>query len=161
MKPLGKYSPEGIAASIFFIVLIVVLMIQILGRTPLFTGPVWTEETARWLWVWMAMIAIPEVERTDSQLRMGFLVEQLRRRARIAVLTIIDLVYLGVVLHLIWIGWNTVQRTWSNEAVTLPTTDAVLYASGFVAMILIANRVIRRLLKIGHRHDPDEMETLL
>lgn len=95
MRPLRRYSPEGIAASILFIVLIVVLMIQILGRTPLFTGPVWTEEAARWLWVWMALIAIPEVERTDSQLRMGFLVEQLQRRARIAVLTLIDLVYLG------------------------------------------------------------------
>ncbi|WP_366518335.1 TRAP transporter small permease [uncultured Paracoccus sp.] len=161
VRPLRRYSPEGIAASILFIVLIVVLMIQILGRTPLFTGPVWTEEAARWLWVWMALIAIPEVERTDSQLRMGFLVEQLQRRARIAVLTLIDLVYLGVVLHLIWIGWKTMQRTWSNEAVTLPVTNAVLYASGFVAMILIANRVIRRLLGIGYRHSPDELEVPL
>ena len=161
MRPLRRYSPEGIAASILFIMLIVVLMIQILGRTPLFTGPVWTEEAARWLWVWMALIAIPEVERTDSQLRMGFLVEQLQRRARIAVLTLIDLVYLGVVLHLIWIGWKTMQRTWSNEAVTLPVTDAVLYASGFVTMILIANRVIRRLLGIGYRHSPDELEVPL
>lgn len=160
MKPLGKYSPEGIAASILFIVLIVVLVIQILGRTPLFVGPVWTEEAARWLWVWMAMIGIAEVERTDTQLRMGFLVEGLRRRARIAVLTVIDLVYLGMVLHLIWIGWATIQRTWSNEAVTLPVTDAVLYASGFVALILIANRVIRRLMGLGHRHDPDQLETL-
>lgn len=161
MKRLGKYSPEGIVASILFIALIVVLMIQVLGRTPLFRGPVWTEEAARWLWVWMAMIAIPEVERTDSQLRMGFLVERLRRKARIAVFTVIDLVYLAIVLHLAWIGWKTIQRTWSNEAVTLPVSDAVLYASGFVAMILIANRVIRRILGIGHRHDPADVEPAL
>ncbi|TKW68802.1 MAG: TRAP transporter small permease [Paracoccus denitrificans] len=161
MKPLAKYSPEGIAASILFIVLIVVLMIQIIGRTPLFVGPVWTEEAARWLWVWMAMLAIPEVERTDSQLRMGFLVERLQKRARLIVLSIIDIVYLGVVIHLIWIGWNTIQRTWSNESVTLPATDAILYASGFVAMILIANRVVRRILGFGHRHTPDEVETPL
>jgi len=161
VRPRSKYSPEGIAASILFIILIIVLLIQILGRTPLFTGPVWTEEAARWLWVWMAMIAIPEVERTDSQLRMGFLVERLQKRARIAVLTIIDLVYLGVVMHLIWIGWKTIQRTWSNEAVTLPATDAVLYASGFVAMILIANRVIRRILGFSYRHNSDDVEVPL
>lgn len=160
MKPRGKYSPEGIVASVFFIALIIVLMIQIFGRTALFTGPVWTEEAARWLWVWMAMIGIAEVERTDSQLRMGFLVERLRRRARLIVLTIIDLVYLGVVLHLIRIGWKTIDRTWSNDSVTLPVSDAVLYASGFLAMILIANRVIRRIIGLGHRHDPDALETL-
>lgn len=161
MKPLAKYSPEGTVAAILFIALIVVLLIQVFGRTPLFSGPVWTEETARWLWVWMAMIGIAEVERTDSQLRMGFLVERLRRRARIAVFTAIDLVYLAVVLNLIWIGWKTILRTWSNAAVTLPVSDAVLYASGFVAMILIANRVIRRVLGIGHRHDPEEVEPTL
>ncbi|MBA4489824.1 TRAP transporter small permease [Paracoccus sp. S1E-3] len=161
MKPLRRYGPEGIAATILFIALIVVVMIQVLGRTPLFTGPVWTEEAARWLWVWMAMIGIAEVERTDSQLRMGFLVERLRRRARIAVFTAIDAVYLAVVLNLIWIGWKTIQRTWTNEAVTLPVSDAALYASGFVAMILIANRLIRRILGLGHRHDPDEVEPTL
>ena len=158
MKPLARYSPEGIVASCLFIILIVVLTIQILGRTPLFTGPVWTEEAARWLWVWMAMIGIAEVERTDSQLRMGFLVEGLRQKARLAVLTVIDLVYLGVVINLIWIGWKTIERTWSNESVTLPVTDAVLYASGFVAMILIANRVLRRVIGIGHRHEAEEVE---
>ncbi|MFV0358546.1 TRAP transporter small permease [Tropicimonas sp.] len=158
MKPLRKYSPEGTVASVFFIALFVVLMIQIFGRTPLFTGPVWTEEAARWLWVWMAMIGIAEVERTDSQLRMGFLVETLRRRARLAVFTAIDIVYLGIVLDLVWIGWKTIVRTWSNEAVTLPVSDAVLYASGFVAMILIANRIFRRIAGIGYRNDSAETE---
>ena len=161
MKPLRKYSAEGVVASALFVVLIVVLVIQIFGRTPLFTGPVWTEEAARWLWVWMAMIGIAEVERTDSQLRMGFMVEKLSRRARGIVFTLIDLSYLGIVLNLIWIGWQTIRRTWSNEAVTLPVSDAVLYASGFVAMILIANRIIHRLAGIGHRHAADEVETPL
>lgn len=161
VKPLRRYSPEGIVASVLFIVLIVVLMIQILGRTALFTGPVWTEETARWLWVWMAMIGIAEVERTDTQLRMGFLVEGLRRKLRVAIFTVIDAIYLAIVLHLVWIGWKTVQRTWSNEAVTLPVSDALLYASGLVAMILIAHRVIRRILGVGHRHDPEKVETAL
>lgn len=161
MKSSEKYSIEGIVASILFIALILVMALQILGRTPLVAGPVWTEEAARWIWVWMAMIGIVEVERTDGQLRMGFLIESLRRPVRLIVFTLIDVIYLGIVVHLIWIGWKTVQRTWSNEAVTLPMSDAVLYASGFVAVILIANRVIRRIIGVGHRHDPQEVETPL
>ncbi|EPX78267.1 TRAP transporter small permease [Litoreibacter arenae] len=144
-----KYSIEGIVASVIFIVLIGVVLIQVFGRTPLFRGPVWTEEAARWLWVWMAFIGIAEVERQDGQLKMAFIAELLPDGARRILYTGIDLVYLGIVCHLIWIGYKTVLRTWDNVSVTLPTTDAVLYASGFVAAILILHRIVRRL--IGRR----------
>ncbi len=144
-----KYSIEGIVASVFFIVLIGVVLVQVFGRTPLFRGPVWTEEAARWLWVWMAFIGIAEVERQDGQLKMAFLAELLPEGARRALYTAIDLVFLGIMCHLAWISYKTVLRTWDNVTVTLPTTDALLYASGLVASILIIHRIVRRL--IGRR----------
>ncbi len=145
MKDAPRYSIEGVVASVLFIVLIGVVLLQVFGRTPLLRGPVWTEEAARWLWVWMAFIGIAEVERKDGQLKMAFLAEMLSVGARRALYTLVDLVYLGIVGHLIWIAYKTVLRTWDNTSVTLPTTDAVLYASGLVAVILIAHRIIRRL----------------
>ena len=41
-----------------------------------------------------------------------------------------------------------------------PHTQMIARAA-IVAMILIANRVIRRLLGIGYRHSPDELEVPL
>ncbi|TYB87926.1 TRAP transporter small permease [Oceaniovalibus sp. ACAM 378] len=149
MKQPRKYSIEGTVASVIFIVLIGVVLIQVFGRTPLFRGPVWTEEAARWLWVWMAFIGIAEVERQDGQLRMAFLADLLPEGSRRVLYTVIDLVYLGIMAHLAWIGYKTVLRTWDNVTVTLPTTDALLYASGFVAALLILHRIVRRL--IGRR----------
>lgn len=146
MRKPSKYSIEGIVASVIFIVLIGIVLVQVFGRTPLFRGPVWTEEAARWLWVWMAFIGIAEVERQDGQLKMAFLADMLPAGARRILYTLIDLVYLGIVCHLIWIAYKTVLRTADNVTVTLPTTDAVLYASGLVAVILIAHRIVRRLL---------------
>ena len=144
---MRRYSIEGTVASIIFIVLFGVLLIQIFGRTRFFDGPVWTEEAARWLWVWMAFIGIAEAERTDSQLRMGFLADMLPAAARRVVFTLIDLVYFGIVAHLAWIGWKTVVRTINNSSVTLPVTDAALYASAFLATLLILNRIARRILE--------------
>lgn len=144
-----RYSPEGIVASVLFIALIGVVLVQVFGRTPLFLGPVWTEEAARWLWVWMAFIAIAEVERQDGQLKMAFLAEMLPEGARRVLYTLIDLVYLGIMGHLCWIGYKTILRTANNVTVTLPTTDALLYASAFVASMLIIFRIVRRL--IGRR----------
>ncbi|WP_415234530.1 TRAP transporter small permease [Pseudorhodobacter sp.] len=149
MNQPRKYSIEGIVASAVFVILIGVVLIQVFGRTPLFRGPVWTEEAARWLWVWMAFIGIAEVERQDGQLKMAFLAELLPEAARRILYTLIDLAYLGIMCHLAWIGYNTVLRTWNNTTVTLPTSDALLYGSGFVAAILIIHRIIRRL--IGRR----------
>lgn len=149
MKPPRKYSIEGIIASILFIVLIGVVLIQIFGRTPIFRGPVWTEEAARWIWVWMAFIAIAEVERQDGQLKMAFLAEMMPDKVRLVLYTLIDITFLGLVGHLIWISYKTVLRTSNNISVTLPTTDAILYASALVGFILILHRIIRRL--IGRR----------
>jgi TRAP-type transport system small permease protein len=146
MSAARKYSPEGIAASVLFILLFITVLIQIFGRTPLFTGPVWTEELARWLWVWMGFLAIGEAERTDSQLKMGFVADALPKAARRWLFIVIDLVYFGIMAHLVLIGWRTILRTAHNEAVTLPVPDAVLYASAFVAALLILYRIARRLM---------------
>ena len=141
----GK-SIEGVAAAIFLIALFGVVLIQIFGRTPLFTGPVWTEEAARWLWVWMAFVGIAAVERNDAQLRMGFLADAFGRRVRLVLFTLIDVAYAGIAAHLAWIGYHTVLRTWNNAAVTLPATDALLYASGAAAFVLVLHRIVRRIL---------------
>lgn len=145
MTQVRRYSLEGIVASLLFIILFGVLLIQIFGRTPLFVGPVWTEELARWIWVWMAFIAIGEVERQDAQLRMGFIAEALPAGAKRILYTLIDVVYLGIMVHLCVIGYRSIIRTWSNESVTLPVSDAALYASAFVASVLIVLRIVRRL----------------
>ncbi|MFN3145452.1 MAG: TRAP transporter small permease [Paracoccaceae bacterium] len=146
MPERSKYSVEGIVATILFLALIGIVAVQVLGRTPLFRGPVWTEEAARWFWVWMAFIGIGEVERQDKHLRMGFLAEMLPGVVRKVTFTIVDLVYLGVVAQLAWIGWQTVGRTWNNASVTLPLSNGVLYLSALLAFVLVLHRIVRRLL---------------
>ncbi len=140
-----NYTFEAVIASVIFIALFFVILLQVFGRTPLFVGPVWTEELARWLWVWMALIGIGAVERKDNHLRMGFLTAMLPQGLQRAIALLTDVVYLGLALHLILIAYGSVVRSWSYESVSLPTTDAVLYASALVAMVLIVHRVARRL----------------
>lgn len=140
-----KYGFEATIASLLFIVLFGIILLQILGRTPIVTGPVWTEELARWIWVWMALIGIGTVERDRAHLRMGFVVEWLPGGVQRLIGLATDLVYLGLAGHLVWIAWKAVERTWDNASVTLPITDGVLYASALVAMVLIVLRILQRL----------------
>ncbi len=142
-----KYGFEATAASVLFIVLFFIMVLQIVGRTNLVVGPIWTEELARWLWVWMALIGIGTVERDDAHLRMGFLMDLLPAIVQKTWAILVDIVYIALASHLVWIAYKTILRTWNNETVTLPTTDAVLYASAFVALVLIVHRIFWRLLR--------------
>jgi TRAP-type transport system small permease protein len=159
MRPNGKYSLEGSIAALLFLLLIAIVAVQILGRTPLMRGPVWTEEAARWVWVWMAFIGIAEVERQNRHLRMGFIGASLPRMVRNIVFTTIDLVYLAVMVNLCWIGWKTIERTLGASSVTLPFPNAVLYGSAFVASILVIHRILRRILA-GRSGDIDGTQAL-
>lgn len=143
-----KFSFEAVLASVIFIALFFIILWQVFGRTAILTGPVWTEELARWLWVWMALIGIGAVEHSNSHLRMGFLTALLPDKIQRKIDILTDVIYLALVLHLIWIAYKSVMRTWNYESVSLPTTDAVLYASALVAMVLIVHRIGRRLA--GH-----------
>ena len=145
MSGNGRYSIEGYAATVLFLGLIFVVLLQVFGRSGLFPAAVWTEELARWIWVWMAFIATGEAERRNVQLRMGILAEVLLGRFRFVLFTLIDIVYLAVTCHLFWIGYKTVLRTWNNESVTLPFSDAVLYASYPIAALFIIWRVANRI----------------
>jgi TRAP-type C4-dicarboxylate transport system permease small subunit len=142
---LKKYSLEGSVAAGLFLVLIGIITLQILGRTPLMKGPVWTEEAARWVWIWMAFLGIAEVERQNAHLRMGFLGAALPQLIRKIVFTVVDLVYLAVMAQLCWIGWQTINRTIGASSVTLPFPNALLYASAFVGGLLVIHRIARRI----------------
>ncbi|MBL4787063.1 MAG: TRAP transporter small permease [Cohaesibacteraceae bacterium] len=148
MKKHARYSPEGCIASVLFIFLICVVLLQIFGRTGLFEARVWTEELSRWIWVWMALLGLGEAERTNTQLRMDFLVVLAGERIKSVVFTLVDLVYLAVVIQLTWVGYKTVMRTLDNESVTLYFTDAVLYLSYPVASLFVIWRVVQRLLDV-------------
>jgi TRAP-type C4-dicarboxylate transport system permease small subunit len=83
----------------------------------------------------------------------------LPRGFRKGLFTVIDFVYLAIVGHLCWIGYQTVERTWLHSSVTLPLPNAALYASAFVASFFILYRIARRLAG-GRSGQTDGIQTL-
>jgi TRAP-type C4-dicarboxylate transport system permease small subunit len=141
------YGPEGIVAALLFIGVVTTMLLQIIGRIGVFDPPIWTEELSRWLWVWMVCFGMAEVERRNEHLAVDFLVTRLPALPRKAVLLVTDLVYLAVMGGLIWIGTIGVIRALPSQSVTMPTSDAVLYASFPVAAVFIALRILLRLIE--------------
>ncbi len=141
----SKYSPEGIAASVALIAMVATVSLQVVGRAGLAHPPIWTEELSRWLFVWMILLGLPEVERKQAHLQVDLVPGMLPLKLRMIVFMIIDAVLVLVMGQLIWVGYKTVMRTLHAAAVTMPTSDAVLYAAFPVAGILVVIRVLQRM----------------
>lgn len=155
IKQPPKYSPEGVLSSVFFAVLIAVILMQVFGRSNWVPSLVWTEELARWVWVWLAVIGIAEVERTNTHLRMAFLLDMMSRGLRRAVSLVFDAVTFLAVCQLLWVSYKTVMRTLNNRSVTLIFTDAFLYGSFLLASVLILIRIALRIRRRLAGDDPD------
>ncbi|MDN5250304.1 TRAP transporter small permease [Betaproteobacteria bacterium LSUCC0117] len=137
---------EGWVASILMIALCGVIFLQILGRFGFFPGRVWTEELTRWLWVWLALLGCAATEAHGQHLRMEILTSFWSSKTQFISEKLQQVVALATVLFLTWLGYKGVLRTWYNESVTLPVSDAVLYAALPIAMLLWAHRIIHRLI---------------
>ena len=136
---------EGWIAAALLMVLTFVIALQIVGRLGVLPGQVWTEELTRWLWVWAALIGCAATQAHQQHLRMDVFSNHLPPAARRVSDRLQQLLGLAVVCYLGWQGWRGVLRTWHNESVTLPVTDAVLYAALPLAMLLWAVRLLREL----------------
>jgi TRAP-type C4-dicarboxylate transport system permease small subunit len=136
---------EGWIAAALLMILTVVIGMQIVGRMGILPGQVWTEELTRWLWVWAALIGCAATQAHKQHLRMDVLNNYMPPAVRRASDRLQLLLGLAVVSYLAWQGWRGVLRTWDNESVTLPVTDAVLYAALPLAMLPWAVRLLREL----------------
>jgi TRAP-type C4-dicarboxylate transport system permease small subunit len=148
-EALGLSHPplywEGHGAAALFVLVFGLVLFQIVARTPWVGGVVWTEELTRWLWVWMALFGCAATQAHRQHVRMEVFHDRLpkrwlRRSDRLQIALVV-----AVLLYLAWQGVRGVLRTWHNEAVTLPLTDAALYAALPVAMALWLWRIARML----------------
>lgn len=140
-----KHNVEGRISTVLLCALCLIIFLQILGRFGVFPGQVWTEELTRWLWVWMALIGVATAEAHRQHLKMEIFTAMLPSRLQATMNRVQDWLALAVALYLLWQGYKGVLRTWSNESVTLPVSDAVLYAALPVSMAWWAYRLVQRL----------------
>ena len=151
----GRYSTEGILSAILLALMMLLILFQIASRLGFMPGQVWTEELIRWVWVWLAMLAVGEAERTHQHLRMEMLPAMWGAAARRVVYTVIDAATGILAVYMAWLGIKGVLRTWNDESVTLFMTDAVLYAALPVGAALWA---LRLFLRVAGRWQPALVE---
>lgn len=130
------------ALLIFLFVLIFVLVLaQVVCRYVLASPLVWSEELARYAFMWLGMLAWSLGSRRRSHIAITFLSDRFPAGARLALGIAVQasiIVFCGL---LAWHGVDLTQRNLDLPTVTLPIGFALVYAivpAGAAMMVMYA-----------------------
>lgn len=142
LKKLLK-EPLEMALSLIIIAIVGVTFIQVLSRYVFHLSLAWSEELARYLFLWLAALASAYAFKTKSHIGMKFLVERLGGRARGWVDTVVMVI---IALFLLIFVWKSLEFSISMAGQIAPSTKismAVPYSSAWVGGVLMLYYVLR------------------
>jgi TRAP-type C4-dicarboxylate transport system permease small subunit len=141
-------------------ILVVPVTIQMISRfTQLIPAWIWTEELARFLFIWMVMLGAMIAVRDGTHFDVDVWPE-LAPRAN-AILRIVSMVFvLGFALMFVWYGIKFVQFGWNqtSELADLPMTWIFIAwpLTGVTWLLFGGERLLADLRILRHGHGPDD-----
>jgi TRAP-type C4-dicarboxylate transport system permease small subunit len=149
----GYYRLLNLLLVVTVAVLVVPVAIQILSRhTPWVPSWIWTEEMARFLFIWMIMIGSMVGIRDGAHFDVD-LWPELAPRANAVLRVVADLFVLVMALVFIWYGIRFVQFGWdqTSELAELPMTWIFISwpLAGFTWVVFLGERFLANLRLIA------------
>ncbi len=129
-----------------FCALFVIVLAQVFFRYILNSPLIWSEELARYIFVWISFLGWLMATRDQDHIVLTMLRDRLPARARTAWLVVIELAHLGFALILLVTGWRLALRNLSVATVTLPVPFTIVYA---VVPVMAALTVVLCLARLS------------
>ena len=137
MKKFDKLE-EYIGGSLF-IVIFAILVLQVFFRQVIRTPLVWSEELARLIFVYVAMLGISIGIRKQQHIFIDFLFTRFSPAVQKVVFTISQIIIFVCIICMGWFGKYLVAKKWIFEIVTLNVSSGwmylAMYAISFLMMI--------------------------
>ena len=128
-------------AATFSAAFFVCVLIQVFYRYVLEAPLPWTEELARYLFVWAAMLAAAVSVGRNDQFSIPLLADALPGRWRHGLEYVVVVLALGFALVMVWYGWAMAARLMIAVSPVLPVSQGLVYlvipiAGGYMAIHL-------------------------
>lgn len=111
-----------------FASLVLIVVWQVFSRLILGDPAPWTEEAARFTFIWVSLIGVSIAVSEKTDIFMGFIVERLPLVWQRATEIVAHMATAVVVLHVMLVGgMNQVSQAWAQTNPVLPFTQGQLY----------------------------------
>jgi len=142
LQPLWK-QPLELSLCVILVSIVGVTFIQVLFRYIFHLSLAWSEELARYLFLWLAALASAYAFKTKSHFALRFLVDRFGKGLQKATGTFVSFVVSGFLVIFVW---KATEFTLSMAKQVAPSTQmsmAVPYSSAVVGGILMLFYVLR------------------
>lgn len=153
-EPLGKLG-SWIGGSLLVIMTVIVLL-QVLFRYILNMPLSWTDETSRFMMIYMTYLCLPLIYLQDKNIAMTFLLDGLNGK-RVKHLLMVFIHVLAIAAFVVWIkfGYDFYLRG-QSQADSLPIKMYVIYAAPplmmTITLLSAVQKIISELRMFTHFH---------
>jgi TRAP-type C4-dicarboxylate transport system permease small subunit len=123
------------------------LFYQVFGRYVVGRAPAWTEEVARMMVAWMAMLGTGACLREGGHVAVGALVNSVSPRVRVVLLALRDIAVMTTAGVLGWAGTRFAMLNAEQESAALEIPMAIPYSAMAVGAVLLA--LVLTLARLG------------
>jgi TRAP-type C4-dicarboxylate transport system permease small subunit len=131
------------------------LVLQVVSRYALGLPLAWTEELARYCFVWAVFVGASQVMRYREHIAITLVTEMLPHRVQQVVALAMNLLMIVFLAVLVWQGWLVAAKVAPLSSIALDVSMAAVYvplplASAVMIVRLVADS--REVLRTGPRH---------
>ena len=142
------------ASVILFALLVVIVVWQVFTRQVLQDPATWTDEGARYVFVWLGFFAAALVFSERGHIAVDFLVRLLPETVQRYVAVFVQVAIIAfAAITMIWGGWTAAQGAWNQSLTALPATVGQMYLVMPITGILIIVYAIYHVVAVIRRQE--------
>jgi len=148
LKWLDKYFEE-IFIGIFSVVMVAVIAIQVFMRFVLDDSLSWSEELARYCFIWLVYLGISYGVKKQQHMKVDVILLLLKDKWKIALGIIGNLLFLAFAIFVVFNGYDIAMKVfnWGQLSPALNLPIGFVYLAGPIGMGLTAIRLIQQLVQ--------------
>lgn len=155
-----RHAEEALLVALF-LVAFCVLVAQILSRYLLPYPLAWTEELARFLFLWIVFLGAAYLFRGNNHIAITFFIDMFPRGVRIAAYVAMQLGILVFVATVAWLGADLAWKVRKLPTIAMGISSAWEYAAVPVASALMAVRTVINIVDVSRNGLPETHDSTL
>ncbi|AMY72292.1 TRAP transporter small permease [Frigidibacter mobilis] len=147
LKLIDEHFEEAIV--VFLMAMMSALIgVQIFMRYVMGASLSWSEELARYFFIWATYIGIAYAVRKDAHIRVTMGTDLLPPRGRAYVRVLTHVIFAGFALFVMYQGWFMVEKTFrfGQKSASLGVPMGIVYLAPFTGFLLVVLRLVQAVL---------------